>query len=848
MRVRLPIGGNKMATSTVGTDGNDNLVGGSGSDVLSGGDGSDRLNGGSGADTLDGGSGIDTLLGGSGADTLIFLSYENQYRLGGAIYDDGVQTAQTAFTGYDNYDGGNGTVKGGTAEIDTLKIVVSVQQSNDAAFMAALNAEIAYFQNVWLPAHVNTSTGQADQSIYEFKTINLKISAIEKIAPITVDLSTNHAPIGFDDTSLSAGATAATEKGGTLNGSGGSNATGNVISNDTDVDGGSLIVSAVRTGGTEGAGSAGTVGSGLVGAHGTLTLNSDGSYTYIVNENDATVQALNAGGSTTDTFNYTVSDGSLTDTAVLTITIHGTNDAAIIGGTTIGAVDEDGADAPVTANGTVTADDVDNPDNVFQADSGTTTYGSFTIDAAGNWTYTLDDTNPTVDALNDGDPLSDSFTVYSDDGTSQLISISITGTNDGPAAVGDTIITNLAAGSAVIIPEWALIANDPASAIDVSGVGSATGGTVSQFTGSGANGTVTFADTAPMGGTFTYTATDGTSAGAPALVTVIQDSAGTLDGTSGDNILVSSNGGATLVGGAGNDVLLGGSGNDTYQFGLADGHDVISDAGSGGDAIQILTTAPTDSTALGTLNFERVADDLVIKVGSTEITIRDQYVGSSNIESIQFTNGGTVFGYALSTSAYRLQTSLSGGGTDDVIASTSAGQALTGGNGNDLLFGNGGDDSTINGGSGNDLVVGGTGNDTLLGAGDNDTLVGGDGNDTLTGGAGVDTLTGGIGSDIFSYGSASESTPASFDTITDFVHGADKIDLSSIDANSASGGDQAFLFGGQNVATVANSITWSEVGGNTIVRADINGSAGSTEFQITLTGINLGLTASDFVL
>ncbi|TIN45690.1 MAG: calcium-binding protein [Mesorhizobium sp.] len=293
-------------------------------------------------------------------------------------------------------------------------------------------------------------------------------------------------------------------------------------------------------------------------------------------------------------------------------------------------------------------------------------------------------------------------------------------------------------------------------------------------------------------------------------------------------MLVSSNGGATLVGGAGNDVLLGGSGNDTYQFGLADGTDIIADAGSGGDSIQIITTAPVDSTAIGTLNFERVSNDLVINVGSTEITIHDQYVGSGNVESIQFTNGGTVYGYALSTSAYRLQTSLSGGGTDDVIASTSAGQALTGGNGNDLLFGNGGDDSTINGGAGNDLIVGGTGNDTL------------------TGGAGADTLAGGIGSDIFSYGAASESTPAGFDTITDFVHGVDKIDLSAIDAVSG-GSDQAFLFGGQTSATVANSITWSEVGGNTIVRADVNGSGGA-EFQITLTGVNLGLTASDFVL
>ena len=71
-----------------------------------------------------GGSGADTVLGGSGADTLIFYAYQNQYVLGGTyvaggdytgtlsggtIYDDGTQTTLASFSGYDNYDGGNGT-------------------------------------------------------------------------------------------------------------------------------------------------------------------------------------------------------------------------------------------------------------------------------------------------------------------------------------------------------------------------------------------------------------------------------------------------------------------------------------------------------------------------------------------------------------------------------------------------------------------------------------------------------------------------------------------------------------------------------------------------------------------
>ncbi len=50
--------------------------------------------------------------------------------------------------------------------------------------------------------------------------------------------------------------------------------------------------------------------------HGTLTLNVNGSYTYVVNNSDPAVQALNTGDTLTDTFTYTVTDpGGLSDTA-----------------------------------------------------------------------------------------------------------------------------------------------------------------------------------------------------------------------------------------------------------------------------------------------------------------------------------------------------------------------------------------------------------------------------------------------------------------------------------------------------------------------------------------------------
>ncbi|MGE0414689.1 MAG: Calx-beta domain-containing protein, partial [Verrucomicrobiales bacterium] len=136
----------------------------------------------------------------------------------------------------------------------------------------------------------------------------------------------NDAPVGVNDTGT------AVEAGGTANGTPGSNASGNVLTNDTDVDtaAASLTVTAVRTGATEGAGTAGTLGSALAGTYGSLTLNANGTYSYAIDNSNATVQALAVGQTLTDSFNYTLSDGSLTDTAVLVITIQGRNDAPSI--------------------------------------------------------------------------------------------------------------------------------------------------------------------------------------------------------------------------------------------------------------------------------------------------------------------------------------------------------------------------------------------------------------------------------------------------------------------------------------------------------------------------------------
>ncbi|MDZ7708512.1 MAG: VCBS domain-containing protein [Trueperaceae bacterium] len=129
----------------------------------------------------------------------------------------------------------------------------------------------------------------------------------------------------------------------------------------------------------------------------------------------------------------------------VTIWIAGTNDAAVITpqGTPDTSVTEAGGTAngtpgDVTASGAFTSSDADGTDDAFQAvttDAASANgYGGYTVDAAGAWTYTLDDANRTVDALAAGDTLTDSFVVRSEDGTEATVAVTITGANDAPTA------------------------------------------------------------------------------------------------------------------------------------------------------------------------------------------------------------------------------------------------------------------------------------------------------------------------------------------------------------------------------------------------------------------------------
>ncbi|NIM29131.1 MAG: hypothetical protein GTN79_15385, partial [Gammaproteobacteria bacterium] len=89
----------------------------------------------------------------------------------------------------------------------------------------------------------------------------------------------------------------------------------------------------------------------VVGSYGSLNWDTNGAYTYTLDNANAAVQALNFGANITDTFTYTVSDGNGgTDTAVLTITINGRDDITFDISSTA-AVSEGG---PTTATFTIT--------------------------------------------------------------------------------------------------------------------------------------------------------------------------------------------------------------------------------------------------------------------------------------------------------------------------------------------------------------------------------------------------------------------------------------------------------------------------------------------------------------
>ncbi|GAC1033511.1 retention module-containing protein [Pseudomonas sp. No.21] len=154
-----------------------------------------------------------------------------------------------------------------------------------------------------------------------------------------------------------------------------------------------------------------------------FTLNTDGSWTF--NAGDAAYQSLAEGQTTTLTIAYIVTDEhGAQATNTLTVTVTGVNDPAILGSADVQLTETNDA---LSTGGTLSISDVDSP-NTFVAQTNVAgTYGTFNIDAAGNWTYVA---NSAYNELNVGQSYSESFKVVSADGTQTSVTVTINGTND----------------------------------------------------------------------------------------------------------------------------------------------------------------------------------------------------------------------------------------------------------------------------------------------------------------------------------------------------------------------------------------------------------------------------------
>nr|WP_314355814.1 VCBS domain-containing protein [uncultured Achromobacter sp.] len=306
------------------------------------------------------------------------------------------------------------------------------------------------------------------------------IGGLTSSASLTITIrGANDAPDAQPDTA------AVTEKGGTNNDTGGGPVSGEVLSNDSDVDlGDTRTVTLARPLLSTGFGALVTVAPGttrddaapVTGRYGTLTLGADGTYAYVLDDANPQVQALNAGQTLTEVFQYAVTDaGGLNAVATLTITINGANDNPVARDNVA-----DGYTARVdTANGTVIGTPVNPAGNVIldERDAGTSgevdsdvdndvagdtvsqirlsggvdqdltgpgqvqvigQYGTLFIGPDGAYRYEINSLSPALIALNPGETATENFIYTLQDAqggkSSATLAIVIHGVQDQPVA------------------------------------------------------------------------------------------------------------------------------------------------------------------------------------------------------------------------------------------------------------------------------------------------------------------------------------------------------------------------------------------------------------------------------
>ena len=268
-----------------------------------------------------------------------------------------------------------------------------------------------------------------------------------------------------------------------------------VLDNDSDPNvGDTLIVTAVDTSGTVGA---------------VTAWDADGSFTYDPN---GQFEYLQAGGSTTDSFTYTISDGNGgSDTATVTITINGVNDVPTDisldnssvaenqpSGTAVGIFSTTDPDTGDTFTySLVSGEGADDNASLTIADSQLRTVASFDYETKNSYSIRVRTT--------------DSGTLYYE----EAFNITVTNVNDPPVAVADNATTP--EDTPVTID---VLNNDSDVDGDTLTVDSVTQGTNGSVANNGSY--VTYTPTIGFNGTdsFNYTVSDGNGGTDTATVNV----------------------------------------------------------------------------------------------------------------------------------------------------------------------------------------------------------------------------------------------------------------------------------------------------------------------------------------
>lgn len=339
----------------------------------------------------------------------------------------------------------------------------------------------------------------------------------------------------------------------------------------------------------------------------------------------------------------------------------------------------------------------------------------------------------------------------------------------------------------------------------------------------------------------------------------------TLTGTAYRDVLYAKDGNDVLVGGAGDDTLYAGSGNDTI-----DGGDGIDGFGKDMSSVSTAITVnlKTDTLSLKNSSINDVEYFAEVRGGEgndkfttlKDMLLNDVVYGNGGNDTF-YTWGGDDDFYGGSSNKDTLVVDYSALDTEDRISTSMSEDSDNGGfrgyfyvngsarvdfNGTEVftITGTKNDDSitggasadTLDGGDGRDTLNGGGGADKLFGGSAADTINGGDANDQITGGLGGDTMTGGVGADKFLFGAEDIGTTTTyFDRITDFETGVDEINLSKIDADTGTSGNQAFALIGNNAFTAAAQVRYASIGGYTFLLGNMDADL-DAEFAIRVEG------------